>query len=156
MDSFRYFPEFFWFYQAFLKIDGFSGTHGTRSKGAPEDVWVRVLLFLSKEAEKWVPLNESQEITSKIPSSLNLASFQNYIFGHTIDTYVVQEYKVKSKKRLVSNICICLGSIKGGKARIFSGLISEAREPVRGHSKTTLTIFASILTTYLPLVDIFT
>ena len=35
MDFYRYFPDFFWFYYASLKIDGFPGTHRTRSKGAP-------------------------------------------------------------------------------------------------------------------------
>ena len=32
---FQVFPEIFWFIEAFLKFDGFPGTHGTRSNEAP-------------------------------------------------------------------------------------------------------------------------
>ena len=32
------FAEFLWFCEAFLKIDGFPGTHGTSSNGAPDTV----------------------------------------------------------------------------------------------------------------------
>ena len=31
------FAEFSWFCDAFLKIDGFPGTHGSRSNGAPAE-----------------------------------------------------------------------------------------------------------------------
>ena len=59
------------------------------------------------------------------------------------ETLIRCHYKIVSKSFIIAKKA---GEIHEGN---FNYLI-------RGHSKTTLTIFCSILTTYLPLVDMFT
>ena len=68
---------------------------------------------------------------------------------------IVENGMIKVKRKIVKKKKIESDNVKV-ETSTTSSTSSVFGKFLGGHSKTTLTIFAPILTTYLPLVDIFT
>ena len=74
----------------------------------------------------------------------------DFVFLHTL---------FKEFRRFLYVLSVGKGRVLNNKYKsngFILDKLSEVRFAIRGHSKTTLTIFCTILTTYLPPVDMFT